>query len=74
MLDVGGVEVVADDLSGVIHADGLGPAGAGEVDSAEGAAIVGKAVQHAGQVLVDPDDQPSRIDAGGDACRRAGER
>ena len=67
MLDAGGVEVVAHHLSGIVDADDLSPTGAREVYVAEGAAIVRKAVQHARQVKVHPDDQTSPIDARSDA-------
>ena len=67
MLDAGGVGVAADELLGVVDADGLSPCGAGEVYVAEGVARVREAVRFIGQIPVHPDDQTSTIDAGGDA-------
>jgi hypothetical protein len=71
VLDARGVEVVAHDLSGIVDADGLSLASAGEVYVAESAAIVRKAAQHAPQVCVHPDDQASPIDARSEASGRA---
>ena len=71
MLDVGGVEVVAHDLSGIVDADGLSPTGAGEVDIAESAAIVRKAAQHTAEILVHANDETSRVDARRKAKGRA---
>jgi hypothetical protein len=56
MFDAGGVEVVAHHLPGIVDADDLSGAGAGEVYVAKRAAIVRKAAQHARQVEVEPDD------------------
>ena len=61
MFDPGGVKVVAHDLSGIVDADGLSRSGAGEVYVAEGAATLGEAVRHAGQVSCTPTISPAPL-------------
>ena len=74
MLVISGVEIETDDLTRVVDADHFSPAGAWEVDIAERAASVRKAVEHTCQVLVSPDDQTRRIDARREAQGRARNR
>jgi hypothetical protein len=67
MLDVGRVNIVAHDLSGIVDADRLRLSSARKLNIAEAAATVRKPASHAGQVVVDANDQTGAIEA----CREA---
>ena len=71
MLHTGGVDVVTNNLSGIVEANGLSGSRAGEIHIAEGAGTVRKAVPYACQVVERADDQASGVDARRDAERGA---
>ena len=72
MLDARSVGEAADDLSRVVDADGLSPAGTGNVDVLKDATGVGEAVHSPGHVAVYADDRTRTVDPRSEAVVELG--
>ena len=74
MLDARSIDIVAHELSTVIHPDDLRRRCAREVDSGERSAVERESTRSAGQIVVYACDQARTVDAGRYARARAWDR